>query len=172
MITEKYAIAECERRFLLDGVPDGASNPRRIVDRYLDGTRLRVRLISTPDGALLERKLGHKRREGPGPVHVWHTSLYLDEAEQEILSSLPGHVLTKTRWTIQLGDHTGSVDVFESALAGLALLEVDLGDLARLASFEPPEWAGAEVTHDEHFTGASLARLDADQLKAALQAHP
>jgi CYTH domain-containing protein len=169
VITEKYAVAECERRFLLDAVPVEASNPRRISDVYIDGTRLRVRSLATPDGVVLERKLGHKRREGPDPTLLWHTSLYLDEAEYELLSSLPGRALAKTRWTIQLEDRLGSVDVYAGALAGLLMLEVDLGDRAQLDAFEPPEWAGKEVTYDGTFTGGSLARLGADQLRTALQ---
>ena len=85
---------------------------------------------------------------------MWHTSLYLDEAERAIVSSLSGGL--------------GSVDVFEEPLAGLLMLEVDLGDRERLDAFEPPEWAGEEVTFDESFTGCSLARLDCDQLRAAI----
>lgn len=169
VITEKYAVAECERRFLLGEVPAEASNPRRISDLYVDGTRLRLRVVVTSEGAVLERKLGHKRRAGRDPTLVWHTSLYLDEAELELLSSLPGRIVTKTRWTIHVENRLGSVDVYEGTLAGLLMLEVDLGDPAQLDAFEPPEWAGSEVTFDETFTGGSLARLDPDQLKAALQ---
>lgn len=166
---EKYAVAECERRFLLGALPAEVSSPRRISDQYLDGTRLRVRLVTTPEGVVLQRKLGHKRRTGLGPTVVWHTSLYLDEAEYELLSSLPGRTLTKTRWTVHLGDLVASVDVYEGTLDGLLMLEVDLGDIDQMVSFEPPGWAGIELTYDETFTGGSLARLDADQLQASVR---
>lgn len=166
---EKYAVAECERRFWLDEMPPGVSNPRVISDLYLEGTRLRVRLVAEQDGEVLQRKLGHKRRpDSADPTFVLHTSLYLDEAEYEVLASLPGRALTKTRWTVPLGDRLGSVDAYERALAGLIILEVDLGDVQHLVSFNPPEWAGEEVTYDERFTGGSLATLTRAELDAAL----
>lgn len=169
-MAEKYSIAECERRFLLHEIPSGASEPRLISDLYLEGTRLRVRLVAAQDGEVLERKLGHKRRTNPSdPTFTWHTSLYLDEAEYELVSSLPGRALTKTRWAVRLGDRRGSVDVFEGALANLVILEVDLGDKQEFDGFEPPAWLGPEVTFDETFTGGSLARLTTADLMEALQ---
>jgi CYTH domain-containing protein len=168
-MTEKYAVAECERRFLLSEIPSAVSNPRVISDLYLAGTRLRVRLVAAQDGEVLERKLGHKRRlDAADPTFVWHSSLYLDESEYEILSSLPGRALTKTRWSIDVGDRLGAVDAFEGALAGLLMLEVELGDDQDFQGFQPPEWVGEEVTYDERFTGGALAGLTSAELNAAL----
>ena len=158
----KYAVGEYERRFLLDAVPPGATNPRRIVDRYLDGTRLRLRTVEAP-GADTDRKLGHKRRAvADDPTAILHTSMYLDDAEYGVLATLPARRLVKTRWAITLADGgrgpvTGSVNVFEDDLDGLILLEVDLGAPDLLWAFEPPPWAGREVSQDEAFTGGELA---------------
>ncbi len=154
----KYAVGEYERRFLLDEIPAGVTNPRHIVDRYLDRTRLRLRTVETPDGAT-DRKLGHKRRVEPDdPTAILHTSMYLDAAELEVLGGLPGRHLAKTRWAVAVDDGvTGSVNVFEQDLAGLVLLEVDLGSPDLLDRFEPPVWAGPEVTRIEAFTGGALA---------------
>lgn len=125
--------------------------------------------MATPDGDVLQRKLGHKRRHAEDdPTAVWHTSLYLDKAEFELLSTLPGRTLTKTRWIVDIEGRPGAVDVFAGNLAGLILLEVDPGERARLTSFNPPAWAGPEVSDDEAFTGSSLAGLDADALEAIL----
>ena len=136
---EKYSVIECERRFLLADVPPGALEPRRITDLYLDGTRLRLRSVTTPHGDVLERKLGHKRRyDESDPSVVLHTSMYLDEHEFETLSALPGRTLTKTRWTMHLADRRGAVDVFEKDLFGLAMLEVDLSDPDEASAYEPP----------------------------------
>jgi hypothetical protein len=56
----KYARIERERRFLLDGLPDLAgARVLRITDRYVDGTRLRVRTVEE-DGCDVVRKLGQK----------------------------------------------------------------------------------------------------------------
>jgi hypothetical protein len=77
----KYAHVERERRWLLATVPElppGA--PRRtIVDRYVRGTRLRLREVT--EGVTVTRKLGQKVRLGDGAAEIAHTTLYLDDAE-------------------------------------------------------------------------------------------
>jgi hypothetical protein len=157
MANAKYAVGEYERRFLLDGIPPGATSPRRIVDRYIDGTRLRLRTVEHPGGDP-DRKLGHKRRVDEGdPTAILHTSLYLDEVELDVLATLPARELVKTRWAVEAAGWACSVDAFEGPLIGLILLEVDVGNAALLDRFAPPPWAGPEVTLDEALTGGRLA---------------
>jgi len=170
MVNEKYSVAEYERRFLLSDVPAGLSNPRQISDPNIDGTRLRVRSVETPEGLVLQRKLGHRRRVAEeDPTVIWHTSLYLNEAEYEMLSSLPGRTLTKTRWTVDADGGSSSVDVFGGVLVGLVMLEVDLAHIDGLNAFTAPSWAGPDVTHNETSTAGPLARLSADELEEALR---
>ncbi len=158
MRNDKYATGEFERRFLLSETPAGVEHPKRIVDHYVDGTRLRVRSVSEQATSTPQRKLGHKRRlTEDDPTAVMHTSLYLNEAEFEVLVALPGRRLVKTRWSLTLGDHAFCVDVFEEDLTGLIVLEVDLGDPETLKTFAPPAWAGPEITHIEDLTGGGLA---------------
>ena len=57
----KYALVEYEHRFLLGKVPDGLGPSTRIDDRYVSGTRLRLREAVPPDGTRT-RKLSHKVR--------------------------------------------------------------------------------------------------------------
>ena len=155
--SEKYAVGEYERRFLLPNLPEAVGNPRHITDRYIDNTRLRLRSVDDGRGDAVD-KLGHKRRANDDdPTHIMCTSLYLDAAEFETLSQLGARTLTKTRWAIDVDDEAGSVDEFTGDLAGLVLLEVDLRDPGRLDRFAPPSWAGPEVTYDEMFTGGQLA---------------
>lgn len=179
MVKEKYSVAECERRFLLDGVPSGVTNPRRIVDHYIDNTRLRIRLVESTvgepegdDAPDIDRKLGHKRRVvADDPTTIMCTSLYLDQAEFEVVSTLPGRRLVKTRWTVDAGAGvTGAVDVFDESLTGLVVLEVDLGDESALAAFAAPPWCGPEITHVEAFTGGELAGRSFDDLAEHLAA--
>jgi hypothetical protein len=44
-----YARPECERRFLLENVPVDADQRRMITERYITGTRLRLRTVTDPD---------------------------------------------------------------------------------------------------------------------------
>ncbi len=170
MAKEKYSVGEFERRFLLDEVPMGVTNRRAIVDLYIEETRLRLRRVDE-DGKATDWKLGHKRRiDVRDPRAIMHTSLYLDEAEAATLARLPAGRLVKTRWAVDVDGRTCSVNVFEEELAGLILLEVDVGAEEALDDFSPPPWAGREVTMNEAFTGGRLARTSAIDLAALLAA--
>jgi len=145
----RYARLEDERRFLLGSLPDAVSEPRLIEDRYVTGTRLRLRRVTDDRGEV--RKLGHKVRvDDEGASAVWHTSLYLDDAEYEVLSALEASTITKRRWSLRGG---GCADEFLGPLHGLVLLEGE-------RPFDAPPPA-VEVTTDVRFTGGALASLDA-----------
>src|SRR5207244_3418112 len=67
----KYARVELERRFLLAGVPPtpAVTASRRITDRYLPGTRLRLRRVDHLDSGACQLKLTQKVPAGrPGYV--------------------------------------------------------------------------------------------------------
>jgi CYTH domain-containing protein len=154
----KYAHVERERRWLLAALPQFPDDVQqvRIVDRYLTGTRLRLREVSHVNGTVV-RKLGHKVRLGDDAAEVAHTSLYLDDAEWAALSGLPGDVLTKIRILVPHGDRPIALDVFESPNGGLVLAEIDAGDGP--AGELPPSYAVVrEVSDEERYTGAALAR--------------
>jgi hypothetical protein len=81
----KYARIERERRFLLPGPPPpaaAAAGRRRITDRYLTGTRLRLRRVDHADTGACEVKLTQKVPAGaPGFVQGLITTIYLSAAE-------------------------------------------------------------------------------------------
>lgn len=157
----KYAVVERERRWLLDGLPPGeVEGDREVVlveDRYVRGTRLRLRQVTSADGTVV-RKLGHKVRLGDGgPAEVACTSLYLDDTEWDLLAGLPSDRLTKRRVRHEQDGAVVAVDEFLDDLAGLVLGEIDRRDGPEV---EPPgEWRVVrEVTAEEAFTGSELAR--------------
>ncbi|MFC8512696.1 hypothetical protein [Streptomyces sp. NPDC057257] len=81
----KYAQVERERRFLLAEPPASAAVTvsRVIIDRYLVGTRLRLRRAEFPDGRR-EFKLTQKVPVSrPGAVQGLITNTYLSPAEAE-----------------------------------------------------------------------------------------
>jgi CYTH domain-containing protein len=147
----KYAKPERERRFLLTALPSAAGSPRLIEDRYLDGTRLRLRRVETT------YKFCQKvRPDEADPSVVAITNIYLSPAEYEVLRALPAATLTKTRRHWQLGPFTFAVDEFHGPLTGLLLAEIELDDLTvDLPVGDSP--FGPEVTHDDRFSGGKLA---------------
>jgi CYTH domain-containing protein len=148
----KYAVVERERRFLVATIPDGVVGTKDIADRYVTGTRLRLREVREPDGAVV-RKLGHKVRLGDGPSEVACTSFYLDDDEWAVLIALPARVLRKKRHVVERDGWTVAVDEHED---GTLVAEIDDGDEP---SRPVPEWLVVleDVSDDERWTGASLA---------------
>jgi CYTH domain-containing protein len=163
---QKYARIERERRFLLDGFPEAveATEVRRIRDRYLDGTRLRLREQTEERGGRIF-KLAHKTPwRGAGGQQGWITNLYLSEEEFGVLAQLAGKELSKTRYSAPpLG-----IDVFEGVLAGLVMAEVEVESAEEAEVFEPPTFVGPEVTEDERFTGGALVRATRRDLEGWL----
>ena len=63
--SQKYARVEEERRFLLAKMPadlDLDDSFVRIIDHYIEGTRLRLRQMESPGGRAPVYKLGQKYR--------------------------------------------------------------------------------------------------------------
>jgi CYTH domain-containing protein len=169
----KYAQVERERRFLLaePPAPSSVTATRMITDRYLVGTRLRLRRAEWPDGAC-ELKLTQKVPiAGPGAVQGLITNTYLSAAEYDLLASLPAAVLSKTHFSLSfLG-----VDVFDTPLQGLVLAEAEFTTDEEARSFVPPPECVAEVTDDARFTGGRLvvaSRQDLLQWLAEYGLHP
>jgi CYTH domain-containing protein len=165
----KYARRERERRFLLASVPKSTMPTRTavIVDRYIHGTRFRLRRSEEKEGA--ESRITFKLTQkiplddrGPGLI----TTTYLSKEEFDVFSRLPADSLGKTRLSIPpLG-----VDLFAGRLTGLVLAEAEFESDDAMARFSPPAVCVTEVTTDPRFTGARLARMSRADLVETLTA--
>lgn len=149
----KYAVVERERRYLLASLPEGVSSTRVIIDRYLTNTRLRLREVRESDGTIV-RKISHKVRLTDDPSEVACTNCYLDDQEWAVLSALPGRTLYKQRHLVHREGLLVAVDEHPD---GTLVAEIDDGDQP---SREVPTWLEVleDVSNDERWTGASLAR--------------
>jgi CYTH domain-containing protein len=159
----KYSRIEREKRFLLAGPPSASGDVarRRIIDRYMPGTRLRLRYVEHLDGGTREYKLTQKVPTGqPGYLQGLITNTYLSPAEYDLLATLPGLVLTKTRMSIP----PLSIDIFDPPLHGLVTGEVEFATDEAAEFFTLPGEAIAEVTDDSRFTGGSLVKASRDDL--------
>ncbi len=165
----KYARRERERRFLIAKVPSGKPvRTASILDRYIRGTRLRLRQSEEEEEAAHPRvtfKLTQKIPSddgGPGLI----TTTYLSKEEFDVFSGLPADPLDKTRLSIPpLG-----VDVFTGTLKGLILAEAEFDTDDDAARFSPPAICVVEVTRDQRFTGARLATISRAELGEMLRA--
>jgi hypothetical protein len=166
----KYARPELERRFLFARVPTGTVLRRVLIeDRYLDGTRLRLRRMTDLDSA---------NRPGSGPAMYklaqkipapdgspgLITNIYLSKVEYEALAGVAAGALRKLRLSIPpLG-----VDVFEGELDGLVLGEAEFASEEEAAALASPPESLAEVTRDIRFTGGRLVTTSRAELRSTL----
>lgn len=164
----KYAHPEVERKFLVATIPSGSTFSTDILDHYVVQTTLRLRRMQTEHDVTF--KLGQKLRVHPDETRIiFHTSVYLSEAEYVLLTStLPSHRLEKRRFRFHTETLPISIDQFHGPLEGLLLAEVDFGPHGDPSALSMPSFALAEVTDDERFTGARLAVTTESQAKALL----
>jgi CYTH domain-containing protein len=160
MQSSKYAHVERERRWLVDP----ASRPPLdgldwvlIEDRYIRGTRMRLRRMSNSVTGERSLKLT-KKYDSPDPLARPIVTAYLTEAEHALLSTLEADPLTKRRYSIAVGGFEWSLDLFAGPLEGLELLEIEAPDAQSLTRLTPPGWVRAEVSSDSNYEGGTLAR--------------
>jgi CYTH domain-containing protein/CHAD domain-containing protein len=149
---------ERERKFLVSEVPDDldltngvALQQGYLTTRTTAAVSVRVR-DAGPEGRTLTVKAG-------GGTERTEIELRISRRQFEaVWPFTEGSRITKTRHRIPLDDVVIELDVFEGDHAGLVVAEVEFDSLAALESFEPPDWFGRDVSDDERYTNAALAR--------------
>lgn len=79
------------------------------------------------------------------------------EAYETLRAKCDGNLIQKRRYLIPLEDGlTAELDVFEGAMKGLVMAEVEFDSLEQAESFVPPEWLGIEVTADPRYHNSNM----------------
>jgi CYTH domain-containing protein len=148
---------EIERRFLVNTPAwrDDTTRTRHLVQGYLareDGIAVRLRLVD--DQAWLTIK-------GPGGLvrPEFEYGIPPTEAAAMLDAMCAGRRIAKTRYDVPHGGLMWEVDVFEGALAGLIIAEVELPTACYPVSL--PDWVGREITGDTRYANAVLASAEA-----------
>jgi adenylate cyclase len=147
---------EIERKFRLDSKPEWLATCERetIEQGYLaiepgDGDEVRLRRKGGRPLLTVKHGSGRVRSE---------EEIALEPAQFEALWPLTeGRRVAKTRYQVPQDDLTVEVDVFEGALSGLVMAEVEFPSEGASVSFEPPTWLGEEVTGNERYANETLA---------------
>ncbi len=146
---------EIERKFLVERPPPEVDRGtgQRLRQGYLaeDGD-VEVRVRITDSAALLTVKAGR----GLSRTEV-ETQISVDDA-QALWPHTGDRRIEKARFRIPVGGGIAELDVYEGALAGLFTVEVEFPSEGDASAFEPPAWFGREVTDDDRWTNAALAR--------------
>jgi adenylate cyclase len=144
---------EIERKFLLKNLNflkeiDAGFEIRQAYVMEAQDRSLRVRIKN--ERAFLTLKIGDNALERK----EFEYEISLGEAEEMMQSC--SRVLHKKRYEVWHQKVCWEVDVFEGALRGLCLAEVELESLNQ--SVELPDWVGEEVTHDPQYLNVNLIK--------------
>jgi adenylate cyclase len=147
---------ERERRYLVAELPTGGAGlptPQQIVQGYLTTGRVtvRVRRIDGTHILTIKTGAGRNRVEIERPLAREEFDALWSEATELRIE--------KRRHRIPLdGGLVAELDLFDGALAGRRIVEVEFPDDASADAFTAPGWFGREVTEDNRYTNSSLAR--------------
>lgn len=171
-VESKYARVERERRYLLQDFPEGLTraDPHvQITDNYLTGTRLRLRKVREPRTNKWTVKLTQKFTPDPTDFsRTIITNIYLNALEVEALGISDANEIRKNRYSFEFEGRRWSVDMFLGDLFGLVLAEVSFETDEELESFPKPQFAIADVTNIELFTGGRLYELTFEDIRAEI----
>lgn len=145
---------EIERKFLVrsDAWREKTDKGTKLIQFYVaEGPSRGARVRIAGDVALLTLKFGedaHRRHEFEYDIPV-----------ADAIAMRPfalGTVIAKERFEVAEGGHRFEVDVFDGALAGLVVAELEHPDAFTVTDF--PDWIGLEVTDDPRYYNATLSR--------------
>ena len=167
----KYSRIEYARRFVVAPESDwkrfAEPYSKRHEDKYLSGTRLRIRIQTDLDSGRQLTKLT-KKYESDSPYFRQINTILLSPKELLIFDALNGNRVGKVRYYHHYKKRIFSIDVFENELQGLLVCETEQPTLEDLMSAEPPPYVRIEVTENSFFTGANLAKTNATDLSKKL----
>lgn len=145
---------EIERKFLVasDSWRDIADSGTRFLQAYIvtmDDRSVRIRLMDDT-----RAKLTIKIGSGSMTRDEFEYEISVAEAK-DMMSMAVGLIIEKTRYEVKHLGYVWEVDVYSGAHEGLVVAEVELvaeGDTPAL-----PDWLGAEVTGDPHYSNQYLS---------------
>jgi adenylate cyclase len=146
-------VIERERRFLVESLPDPLPAPSQIEQAYVSTGPASVRVRRIDDDHILTIKTGSGRKR-------MEIERDLDQDEFEAIWDAAQELrISKRRHRIDLGDGlTAELDLYDGALDGRRLVEVEFDSDEAADDFTAPDWFGREVTEDNRYTNSSLAR--------------
>ena len=146
---------EIERKFLVaGGFKPFAKEAVRITQGYLSSVperTVRVR-VKGEKGFLTIKGIGS---ESGASRFVWEKEIPVAEVK-ELLKICEQGVIDKTRYLVDVGEHTYEVDEFYGDNEGLMVAEIELS--SEDETFVKPEWLGKEVTGDVRYYNSMLMR--------------
>jgi CYTH domain-containing protein len=147
---------EIERKFLVSAIPPDIINQYQALSVHQGyitsdpaGQQVRVRSKGV-DFFLTVKSKGQLERD--------EVEIKLSAEQFDALWPLTeGRRIEKKRYEVPYHEHTIEVDLFEGALSGLVVAEVEFASVEESQKLLLPEWFGEEVTEDARYTNSQMA---------------
>ena len=165
----KTANTVYRRLYLIERLPEPLepkSAHLQIFDNYIDGTRLRLRLVRDPASKNWTRVLQQHIfvddfDHGIGKM----AEINLDEAEYAVFETFEGNEIRKNRYFHEFHGREFAFDVYLGDLWGLNTARVEFGSAEEMNDFEAPPFAVFDVTSDPFFIGKNLVGKKFDDVR-------
>ncbi len=145
---------EIERKFLVvsDAFKPESRRHYNISQGFLNRDKHRTVRIRIKDDKGFITVKGISSADGLSRLE-WEKEIILDEAK-ELLKLCEGHIISKTRYEVKVGNKLYEVDEFHGKHKGLCIAEIELNHTDE--SFQKPEWIGEEVTGNKAYYNSQL----------------
>jgi len=169
----KTAVTEYRRLFLIEKLPEPVepkSAHIQIFDNYIEGTRMRLRLMRDPYSKNWTRVLQQILAEESSPGTVRTAEIHLDEAEYSNFEQFEGREIRKNRYFHEFDGQAFAFDVYLGDLWGLNTAELRSESFDGASAIELPSFAVFDVTNDPFFWGSNLVDRRFDDIREHITA--
>lgn len=147
---------ELEKTYLAKYIPDlTACEYKEMSDTYLPESANHpvIRIRKQGETYMITKKAP----VGDNAAVQKEQTIYLTKQEYDDLLRISNKKVEKIRYYYQVGGRKVEIDVFQGALCGLILIDVEFSSEQEMNVFEMPEFCLVEVTHESFIAGGLLA---------------
>ncbi|MDO4553747.1 MAG: CYTH domain-containing protein [Lachnospiraceae bacterium] len=152
---------EIERKYLVRQLPEQLSSfPCHHIEQAYLSTSPVIRIRRLDDSYILTYKSGGlmARQEVELPL--------TKESYAHLLTKADGTVIKKDRYVIPLSHSLNiELDLFQGALSGFLMAEVEFSSIEEANTFTPPAWFGEDVTMNPAFHNSNLSAMDLEDTR-------
>lgn len=161
---------ELERTYLAKYLPADLTKHqhKEIADIYIPATAEHpvTRIRKNGDHYEMTKK---QPTHGDDASRQKEQTIILLEEEYRELCQIDGKRIRKIRYNYALKDHTAEFDVFQDALAGLVLVDIEFRTRDAQQQFTVPDFCLAEVTHATFLAGGMLCGKSFSDIESELK---
>jgi len=160
---------ELERTYLIKNLPEGLDTCRKkdVIDVYIPHSIAHPTLRIRKNGSTFE--ITKKVPQGDDKSIQKEYTIMLTELEFSELVKIEGKKVHKIRYYYDWNGVTAEIDVFQGALKGLILVDVEFKTVEEKDAFEMPDFCLVEVTQDDFIAGGMLCGKSYEDIEEDLK---